>query len=188
MAHKQQLDCVLCHQRSVSRYIVAKQRDCEEFMNDSKLDRTDRRIVDALQRDGRLANNELAAKVSLSPSPCLRRVRSLEEAGVIKRYVALVDPVKVGLEMLAYVSVKLEKKGHMPAEEFSSAVNTWSEVTECYSMTGDMDYLLRVQVRDLDHFSRFVMTKLLKQSYVVDVKSSFALERVKETTVLPLSQ
>ena len=155
-------------------------------MNELKLDRTDRRIVDALQRDGRLPNNELAAQVSLSPSPCLRRVRSLEEAGVIKRYVALVDPLKVGLQMLAYVSVKLEKKGQMPAEGFNSAVNTWSEVTECYAMTGDMDYLLRVQVEDLDHFSRFIMGKLLKQAAVADVKSSFALERVKETTVLPL--
>jgi Lrp/AsnC family leucine-responsive transcriptional regulator len=155
-------------------------------MSELKLDRTDRRIVDALQHDGRLPNNELAAKVSLSPSPCLRRVRSLEEAGVIKRYVALVDPLKVGLEMLAYVSVKLEKKGQMPAEEFNSAVNTWTEVIECYAMTGDMDYLLRVQVEDLDHFSRFIMGKLLKQPAVVDVKSSFALERVKETTVLPL--
>jgi Lrp/AsnC family leucine-responsive transcriptional regulator len=188
MAHKQQLDCVCCHETRASRYIVAGQRELRGFMSETKLDRTDRRIVDALQRDGRLANNELAAKVSLSPSPCLRRVRSLEEAGVIKRYVALVDPVKVGLDMLAYVSVKLEKKGQMPAEEFASAVSAWSEVTECYSMTGEMDYLLRVQVRDLDHFSRFVMTKLLKQPYVVDVKSSFALERVKETTVLPLSQ
>jgi len=155
-------------------------------MTELKLDRTDRRIVDALQRDGRLPNNELAAQVSLSPSPCLRRVRSLEEAGVIKRYVALVDPLKVGLQMLAYVSVKLEKKGQMPAEGFNSAVNTWSEVTECYAMTGDMDYLLRVQVEDLDHFSRFIMGKLLKQASVADVKSSFALERVKETTVLPL--
>ncbi|MCM2252818.1 MAG: Lrp/AsnC family transcriptional regulator, partial [Ramlibacter sp.] len=126
------------------------------------------------------------AKVSLSPSPCLRRVRSLEESGVIKRYVALVDPLKVGLSMLAYVSVKLEKKGQMPADEFSSAVNSWSEVIECYSMTGEMDYLLRVQVKDLDHFSRFIMGKLLKQASVVDVKSSFALDRVKETTVLPL--
>jgi Lrp/AsnC family leucine-responsive transcriptional regulator len=155
-------------------------------MNQQALDRIDRRIVDALQRDGRLANNELAAQVNLSPSPCLRRVRSLEEAGVIKRYVALVDPAKVGLHMLAYVSVKLEKKGQMPAEDFASAVETWSEVTECYSMTGDMDYLLRVQVEDLDHFSRFIMGKLLKQSGVADVKSSFALQRVKETTVLPV--
>jgi Lrp/AsnC family leucine-responsive transcriptional regulator len=150
------------------------------------LDRTDRRIVDALQRDGRLHNNELAAQVSLSPSPCLRRVRSLEESGVIKGYVALVDPLKVGLQMLAYVTVKLEKKGHMPGEEFNNAVNTWTEVTECYAMTGDMDYLLRVQVEDLDHFSRFIMDKLLKEAAVADVKSSFVLERVKETTVLPL--
>jgi len=89
--------------------------------------------------------------------------------------------------MLAYITVKLEKKGQMPAEEFASSVNSWTEVTECYSMTGEADYLLRVQVKDLDHFSRFLMGKLLKQSYVVDVKSSFALERVKETTVLPLS-
>jgi Lrp/AsnC family leucine-responsive transcriptional regulator len=155
-------------------------------MNQQALDRIDRRIVDALQRDGRLANNELAAQVNLSPSPCLRRVRSLEEAGVIKRYVALVDPAKVGLNMLAYVTVKLEKKGQMPAEDFASAVETWSEVTECYSMTGDMDYLLRVQVEDLDHFSRFIMGKLLKQAGVADVKSSFALQRVKETTVLPV--
>lgn len=155
-------------------------------MAEPSLDRIDRRIVDALQRDGRLANNELAAKVSLSPSPCLRRVRGLEEAGVIKGYAALVDPAKVGLHMLAYVTVKLEKKGQMPAEDFASAVNTWSEVTECYSMTGDMDYLLRVQVEDLDHFSRFIMGKLLKQSGVADVKSSFALQRVKETTVLPV--
>jgi Lrp/AsnC family leucine-responsive transcriptional regulator len=155
-------------------------------MTEPILDRTDRRIVDALQRDGRLPNNELAAKVSLSPSPCLRRVRSLEEAGVIKRYVALVDPLKVGLGMLAYVSVKLEKKGQMPAGEFASAVNSWSEVTECYAMTGDVDYLLRVQVKDLEHFSNFLIGKLLKQHYVIDVKSSFALERIKETTVLPL--
>ncbi|MHB1122516.1 MAG: Lrp/AsnC family transcriptional regulator [Ramlibacter sp.] len=155
-------------------------------MNQQALDRIDRRIIDALQRDGRLANNELAAQVNLSPSPCLRRVRSLEEAGVIKRYVALVDPAKVGLNMLAYVSVKLEKKGQMPAEDFASAVDTWSEVTECYSMTGDMDYLLRVQVEDLDHFSRFIMGKLLEQPGVADVKSSFALQRVKETTVLPV--
>lgn len=155
-------------------------------MKQPALDRIDRRIVDALQRDGRLANNELAAKVNLSPSPCLRRVRSLEEAGVIRQYVALVDPAKVGLDMLAYVNVKLEKKGRMPAEDFASAVNTWSEVTECYAMTGDMDYLLRVQVEDLDHFSRFIMDKLLKQASVADVKSSFALQRVKQTTVLPV--
>jgi Lrp/AsnC family leucine-responsive transcriptional regulator len=156
-------------------------------MDPLKLDRTDRRIVEALQRDGRLPNNELAAKVNLSPSPCLRRVRSLEESGVIRRYVALVDPLKVGLGLLAYVNVKLEKKGQMPVEEFSRAVNSWPEVIECYAMTGEMDYLMRVQVEDLSHYSRFIMDKLLKQPSVEDVKSSFALDRVKETTALPLS-
>jgi Lrp/AsnC family leucine-responsive transcriptional regulator len=155
-------------------------------MTQDPFDRTDRRILEVLQRDGRLANNELAAQVNLSPSPCLRRVRALEEQGVIRQYVALVDPVKVGLELLAYVTVKLEKKGRMPAEEFGGAVNSWSEVTECYSMTGEVDYLLRVQVRDLEHFSHFMMDKLLRQPYVADVKSSFALQRVKETTVLPV--
>lgn len=157
-------------------------------MSGIRLDRTDRRIVEALQQDGRLANNELAAKVNLSPSPCLRRVRALEERGVIKRYVALVEPLKIGLGLLAYVTVKLEKKGQMLVEEFSAAVSSWPEVIECYSMTGDMDYLLRVQVEDLDHFSHFVMERLLKQAGVIDVKSSFALKRVKETTALPLTR
>lgn len=150
------------------------------------MDRTDRLILDALLRDGRMQNNDLAALVNLSPSPCLRRVRSLEEAGVIRGYTALLDPEKVGLGLLAYVSVKLEKKGQMPATEFARAVNAWPEVIECHSLTGDMDYLLRVQVEDLAHFSRFMMGKLLEQPGVADVKSSFALERVKQTAVLPL--
>lgn len=156
-------------------------------MSSAKLDRTDRRIIEALQQDGRLANNELAARVNLSPAPCLRRVRALEERGVIKRYVALVDPLKVGLGLLAYLTVKLEKKGQMQVAEFSTSVNDWPEVIECYSMTGEMDYLLRVQVEDLDHFSSFVMEKLVKQPGVIDVKSSFALRSVKQTTALPLA-
>lgn len=156
-------------------------------MSSVKLDRTDRRIIEALQQDGRLANNELAARVNLSPAPCLRRVRALEERGVIKRYVALVDPLKVGLGLLAYLTVKLEKKGQMQVAEFSAAVNDWPEVIECYSMTGEMDYLLRVQVEDLDHCSCFVMEKLVKQPGVIDVKSSFALRSVKQTTALPLA-
>jgi Lrp/AsnC family leucine-responsive transcriptional regulator len=151
------------------------------------LDRTDRKILDLLQREGRLSNVELAEKVALSPSPCLRRVRALEEAGVIKQYVALLEPAKVGLALLAYVSVKLEKRGKMPIDEFSRAVQAWPEVVACYSMTGEMDYLLRVQVEDLDHYTRFMMDRLLKQTGVVDVKSNFVLERVKDTTALPLA-
>lgn len=150
------------------------------------LDRTDLRILDILQTDGRLSNQEIAERVSLSPSPCLRRIRRLEEMGVIRQYVALVDPQRIGLGLLAYVSVKLEKRGKMPMDEFRARVQTWPEVLACYAMTGDMDYLLRVHVEDLEHFSRLVMNQLLKQPGVVDVKSSFALDRIKETTALPL--
>jgi len=156
-------------------------------MADVPLDRTDLRILEILQQDGRISNQELAERVSLSPSPCLRRLRRLEEQGVVRQYVALVDPQKIGLGLLAYVTVKLEKRGKMPMEEFRARVQTWPEVQACYAMTGDMDYLLRVHVKDLEHFSRLVMNQLLKQPGVVDVKSSFALDRVKETTALPLA-
>ena len=152
------------------------------------LDRTDRRILELLQADGRLSNQELAERVLLSPSPCLRRVRALERSGVIQRYAALVDPLRVGLELLAYVSVKLEKRGKMPVDQFTRAVQSWPEVIACFSMTGEMDYLMRVQVEDLAHYSRFIMDKLLKQPGVIDIKSNFVLERVKETTALPLEQ
>jgi len=150
------------------------------------LDRIDLRILEILQEDGRLSNQEIAERVSLSPSPCLRRVRRLEELGVIRQYVALVDPQRIGLGLLAYVTVKLEKRGNMPMEELRARIQTWPEVLACYAMTGDMDYLLRVHVEDLEHFSRLVMDQLLKQPGVVDVKSSFALDRIKETTALPL--
>src|SRR5512140_519193 len=150
------------------------------------LNRTDRRLLEILQKDGHLTNLELAAQVSLSPSACLRRVRALEKAGVIRGYAALVDPRKVGLGLTGFVSVKLEKRGRMPTDAFARAVQGWPEVMACHALTGEMDYLLRVQVEDLDHFSRFVMDHLLKHPGVLDVKSSFALEAVKETTALPL--
>ena len=156
-------------------------------MSAATLDRIDHKILDLLQRDGRLSNVELAEKVALSPSPCLRRVRALEESGVVRQYVALLDPGKVGLALLAYVNVKLEKRGKMPIDDFSKAVQAWPEVVACYSMTGEMDYLLRVQVEDLDHYTRFMMDRLLKQAGVLDVKSNFVLERIKDTTALPLA-
>jgi Lrp/AsnC family leucine-responsive transcriptional regulator len=157
-------------------------------MPSATLDRTDRRILDLLQQDGRLTNVELAAKVALSPSPCLRRVRALEEGGVIRAYVALVDPARVGLGLLAFVNVKLEKGGTLPIDDFLGAVQGWPEVVACYSMTGDTDYLLRVHVEDLEHYSRFMMNRLLKQPGVIDVRSNFVLERIKDTTALPLGQ
>lgn len=155
------------------------------------LDRTDLAILELLQSDARMSNQELAERVSLSPSPCLRRVRRLEEAGVIRRYVALIDPVTLGLGLLAYVNVKLEKRrqdaaGRFAFDSFRDDVQGWPEVVACYAMTGDIDYLMRVQARDLDDFSRFVLEKLLKHPAVLDVRSSFALDRIKETTALPL--
>ncbi len=154
------------------------------------LDRTDLRILAELQRDGRLSNQELADRVALSPSPCLRRVRRLEESGVIRQYAALLDPARVGLGLMAYVNVKLEKRatarGRFAADDFRDSVERWPEVVECCATTGDSDYLMRVYVRDLAHFSRFVMDTLLRHPGVMDVRSSFALQRIKDTTALPL--
>jgi Lrp/AsnC family leucine-responsive transcriptional regulator len=110
-----------------------------------RLDRIDRRILEQLQDDGRLSNQELAERVALSPSPCLRRVRGLERAGIIRGYAALLDPLQVGLGLLAFVSVKLEKRGKMPVDQFMRAVQAWPEVIACFSMTGDMDYLSTIR-------------------------------------------
>ncbi|MBU6491571.1 Lrp/AsnC family transcriptional regulator [Pandoraea sp.] len=156
------------------------------------LDKTDRKILALLQENGRLSNLEVAERVNLSPSPCLRRIRRLEEAGVIRGYVALVDAAQVGLGLLAYVNVRLDKRGgpdsrgKSHAELFRAAVAAWPEVVGCYAMTGDMDYLLRVHVQDMEHFSRFVQDELLHHPSVIDVKTSFVLARFKETTALPL--
>jgi Lrp/AsnC family leucine-responsive transcriptional regulator len=157
-------------------------------MAKASLPRTDRKILEILQRQGRLTNLELAGRVNLSPSACLRRVRALEESGVIRGYAALLDAAKVGLGLLAFVTVKLEKRGRMPTDAFARAVRDWPEVVACHAMTGETDYLLRVQVADLAHFSSFVMESLLKHPGILDVKSSFALEEVKETTALPLDR
>lgn len=158
-----------------------------------ELDKTDRRILAVMQENGRLSNQEVAEQVSLSPSPCLRRIRRLEQAGVIRKYVALLDADKLGLGLLAYVNVRLEKHGESgarsatsPRAAFAAAVMQWPEVIACHAMTGDMDYLLRVHVEDMEHFSRFMMDTLLRHPAVLDVRSSFALQQVKETTALPL--
>ena len=155
------------------------------------LDAIDIRILGVLQQDATISNQDLADQVALSPSPCLRRVRRLEDAGIILRQVALLDPAALGLGLLAYVNVKLDKRqrdklGRHAPESFRAAVMEWPEVVACYAMTGDIDYLLRVQTRDLDAFSRFVLDELLRHPAVIDVRSSFAIDRIKETTALPL--
>ncbi len=153
-------------------------------MSQNSLDRIDKQILVELQRNGRLSNQDLADRVSLSPSPCLRRVRRLEDEGYITNYVAVVSPDKVGLGLLAYVSIRLNKiyrASHAPMSDFARDVQIWPEVVECYAMTGDMDYLLRIQVESLPEFSRFVMDKLMQHPAVVDMRSSFALQKIKET-------
>ncbi len=157
------------------------------------LDKTDLKILSILQSNGRLTNQEVADRVNLSPSPCLRRIKNLEESGVIRQYVALLDPDKIGLGLLAYVNVRLEKHSDSPGAgvrspraDFAASVENWPEVVACYAMTGEMDYLLRVHVEDMEHFSRFMMEILLKHPAVLDVKSSFALQKIKDTTALPL--
>jgi Lrp/AsnC family leucine-responsive transcriptional regulator len=158
--------------------------------NAEQLDAIDRRILRALQSDGRMIYDALAAQVSLSPSATLRRVKRLEESGVIKGYVALVSPERVGLGLTAYLNVRLEKHSEVhkrnPMDLFRASVQAWPEVVECAALTGEMDYLLRVVVQDMAHYSRFIMDTLLKHPSVEDCKTSFVLDRVKNTTAIPV--
>ena len=151
------------------------------------LDKTDIKILAALQQNGRLTNVELAETVALSPSPCLRRLKQLEESGVIRQYVALLEPGRIGLGLQAFVRVALEKRDAETIGAFGQAVQGWTEVIACFAMTGEMDFLLHVYFEDLEHFSRFVLNNLLTHPGVSDVKSSFVLQEIKQTTALPLS-
>jgi len=151
------------------------------------LDDIDRKILEQLQADGRMSLNDLAAKVGLSPSPCLRRVRMLERDGVISRYVAVLDQRAVGLPVSVFVSIKLEKQREESLNRFAKAVERWPEVLECYLMTGSRDYWLRVVVPDLDAYERFVKQKLTRVEGIASIESSFALEQVKYTNVLPVT-
>jgi DNA-binding Lrp family transcriptional regulator len=157
-------------------------------MPEPALDATDWRILDRLQDDARLTNVELAKAVHLSPSPCLARVRALEEDGLISRYVTLLDPVKVGLTVSVFISVSLEKQVESALEIFERAIRDRPEVMECYLMTGDADYLLRVVVPDVPALERFILDFLTKVPGVGNIRSSFALKQVKYKTALPLPQ
>ena len=155
-----------------------------------ELDAIDRRILRALQQDGRVTYDALAAEAGLSSSAVLRRVRRLEEAGVIAGYVALVAPGRIGLGLTAYLNVRLEKQTESPLRNprdlFRAAVQTWPEVVECAALTGEMDYLLRVLVQDMQHYARFISDTLLMHPSVQDCKTSFVLERLKNTTAVPV--
>jgi DNA-binding Lrp family transcriptional regulator len=152
----------------------------------SSLDEIDRRILTALQRDGRLSNQDLAARIGISPSPCWRRVRALETDGVIKGYAALVDPAALGLTVSVFTQVSLERQEEKALRIFEAAVAEWPEIMECYLMTGDADYLLRVVVPDLAAYERFLMQKVTRIRGIASIKSSFALRTVKYRTDLPI--
>ena len=156
----------------------------------SALDKLDKAILRALQQNGRETYDVIGEQVGLSPSAVLRRVKRLEEAGIIDRYVALVRPEAVGLGLTAYINVRLEKHTEThkrnPMDVFRASVQGWPEVVECAALTGDMDFLLRVVVQDMAHYSRFIMDTLLKHPSVQDCKTSFVLDRVKATTAMPV--
>jgi len=157
-----------------------------EQMSASELDRIDLLLLAELQRAGRQTNAELAERVHLSPSACLRRVQRLEREGVIVGYRAEVDPERLGLGLQAFVRVQLKSHDAERIAIFAEQVNAWPEVVACHALTGDMDYLLHVIVAGLEHFSRFLLDKLLAQAEVADVNSSFVLRTVKRAQALEL--
>lgn len=150
------------------------------------LDATDLRILSELQDNARIANVDLADRVHLSPSPCLARVKNLERSGLISRYATLLDAAALGLTVSVFVQVRLEKQIEPALETFEKAIAKRPEVMECYLMTGDSDYLLRVVVRDIPALERFIVQFLSKVPGVSSIRSSFALKQVKYKTALPL--
>ncbi|PHR16536.1 MAG: AsnC family transcriptional regulator [Sphingopyxis sp.] len=155
-------------------------------MPNTELDTFDRRILDILQTDGRMTNSDLAEQIGLSPSPCLRRVRQLEAEGVILGYVALVDPQTIGLSVSAFVRVRLDQQDDQHLRTFEMAISDFPEVMECYLMSGDADYQLRVLVESLTAFEDFLRNKLTMIEGVAQVTTSFALRPIIYKTALPL--
>ncbi len=154
-----------------------------------KLDRYDRSILEVLQEDGRISNQELADRIGLSPSPCLRRVRALEEAGIIAGYRAMVDAKKLGLSLIAFVSISMDRHTPERFANFDAIVATLPEVLECSLITGrDADYQLKVIVRDMEAYQDLLLHKITRIEGVSGVHSSFVLRQVLERTALPVGQ
>lgn len=152
-----------------------------------KLDRYDRRILEELQRDGGLSNQELAERVGLSASPCSRRVRALEEAGIVLRRVTLLDQRKLGLSLTVLVHISMDRHTPERFAAFEEKVRGYPEVQECYIITGqEADYQLKVVVPDMDHYQEFLLNRLTRIEGVTGVHSSFVLRRVMDSTELPL--
>jgi len=150
-----------------------------------QLDTIDLKILTLLQQNGRISNQDLAEQVFLSPSSCLRRVRILEEEGVISRYSAVLSPEKLGLELDVFVQVTMRRDVESWHENFMQALQDYPEVVGSYIITGDANYLLRVKARNLKHYSAFVLEKLYKIPGVQDIRSNIVLQAIKETYELP---
>ncbi|MEM1190310.1 MAG: Lrp/AsnC family transcriptional regulator [Pseudomonadota bacterium] len=151
-----------------------------------QLDRTERHILETLQRRGRISNVELAEAVGLSESPCLRRMRALESSGVIRGYRAVLDQRLLGLQVTAFVQVQLEKHDDRKTAEFLDRVSIEPHIVECHAMSGAYDYLLKVLAESMDHFSDLVMRDILRFPGVKDIESSFSLRTEKENAVMPI--
>ena len=152
-----------------------------------KLDSTDLRILAALQADGALSNVELARRVHLSPTPCLTRVKALEAAGVIERYVALVNAQRLGLGLNVFISISLKTQSKEVLADFERRIAEHDEVMECYLMSGDSDYLIRVALPDIAALERFILEQLTPIPGIEKIRSSFALKQVRYKTALPLA-
>lgn len=152
-----------------------------------QLDRTDRRILLELQKNGTISNLELAEKIGLSPSPCSRRVKALQDSGFIQKTVTILDAKKLGLNMVAVISISMDRHTPERFEAFEKAVSSFEEVMECYLITGQSaDYILKVIVADMDAFQQFLLGKLTRIDGVTGVHSSFVMRKVVERTTLPL--
>jgi len=152
------------------------------------IDTVDLHILEHLQQNAKLTNVELAGRIHLSPSPCLARVRALERGKVIRHYVTLLDPLLLGLGVSVFIQITLEKQAKQELETFEEAIRERPEVMECYLMSGDADYLLRVVVPDVQALERFIVDKLTLVPGVANIRSSFALKQVKYKTALPIPQ
>jgi Lrp/AsnC family leucine-responsive transcriptional regulator len=150
------------------------------------IDPTDKRILAILQGDGRRRNTELADGINMTPAPCLRRVKELEDSGVIRKYVALVEPRLVGLNLTALIDVKLVSQTQSRLESFERAIAKLPNVLECFLVTGDWDYVLKVVVGDLDEYQKFLVTQLTSLRDVQSLKSTIVMKFVKQTTALHL--
>lgn len=150
------------------------------------LDATDLRILEELQSDASLSNVELARRVHLSPSPCLARVRALEARGLIRQYVALLDAKQLGLHLNVFISISLKQQSREALQAFEERIAIREEVMECYLMTGDSDYLIRVAVADMGALEKFILEQLTPIPGIEKIRSSFALKQVRYKTALPL--